>query len=71
MNWNQLKEQIEKMTPEQRTQDVRFIEPYDKQRAGYCLDLVYAEQDLTVDGWGEPSDEPQIVFVEKGQPFLA
>ena len=39
MNWTELKEQIEKMSPEQRLQEVRFIEPYDKERAGYPVGI--------------------------------
>ena len=66
MNWSQLKEQIEKMSPQQRLQEVRFIEPYHKERAGFCLNLVHAEEDLTVEG----EDQPEIVFVQKGDPFL-
>jgi hypothetical protein len=66
MNWNELSEQIEKMSLQQRLQGVRFIEPYDKERAGFDLAVVYAAGDLTVDS----EDEPDTVFVGAGEPFL-
>ncbi len=66
MNWNELSEQIEKMSPLQRLQEVRFVEPYDKERAGFDLAVVCAAEDLGVDS----EDEPDTVFVRAGEPFL-
>jgi hypothetical protein len=70
MNWSQLKEKIEEMTPQQLLQKVRFIEPYDKQRAGYFLKVAYAKRDLMVEGDPETGDEGEVVFVKTGEPFL-
>jgi hypothetical protein len=66
VTWKDLKQFIEGMPPEDRDGEVRFIEPYDKERAGYCLDAGYAREDLTVGG----GDEPETVFVRNGEAFL-
>jgi hypothetical protein len=58
------------MTPQEREQEVRFVEPYDKQRAGYCVDLVFAEHSVTADCEAGTPDGAATVFVEKGSPYL-
>ena len=70
MNWNELNAEIGRMTPQQRLQEVRFVEPYDKQRAGYYLQVVFPREDLTIDGESDPSDDSDVVFVRKGEPCL-
>jgi hypothetical protein len=66
MTWNNLKRFIESMHPEDREREVKFIEPYDKERAGYCVDVHYAVEDLTV-GSG---DDSEAAFIRAGEPFL-
>ena len=70
MTWNQLLAAITEMPPEHRRQEVRFVEPYDKQREGCELDLFYAEEDLTIGGGEKGWDEPETIFVKKGEPCL-
>ncbi len=66
MTWNELHAAIEKMSPKERGQEVRFIEPYDKEKAGYNVLLHFAREDLLVGG----GDEPEEVFVRRDEPFL-
>jgi len=54
------------MSPIERRQKVRFIEPYDDERAGYEVALQFAQEDVFIGG----GDEPEIVFVRRGEPFL-
>lgn len=70
MNWNELNEAIRAMPALHRAQEVRFVEPYDKQRAGYYVEIVFAEEDITIEGGDQPWDEPEQVFVLEGEPFL-
>lgn len=71
MTWGELGRAIELMTPEQRRQKVRFVEPFDKWRCGCFGDIYTAFEDLTVGGGGETLDPPENVFVLEGEPFLS
>ncbi len=42
MTWQQLGKRIADMTPREQSQPVRFVEPYDKDRAGFAVQLVRA-----------------------------
>ena len=48
MKWRQLADRIAAMTPQERAQAVRFVEPYDKDRVGYAVQLVRATEDIHV-----------------------
>ena len=48
MTWQELADRIAAMTPEERAQAVRFVEPYDKDRVGYAVQLVQATEDILV-----------------------
>ena len=48
VTWQQLADRIAAMTPEEQTQPVRFVEPYDKDRVGYAVRLVRATEDIHV-----------------------
>ena len=48
MTWQQLADRIAAMTRRERTQPVRFVEPYDKDRVGYNVQLVRATEDILV-----------------------
>ncbi len=48
VTWQQLADRIAAMTPEEQTQPVRCVEPYDKDRVGYAVQLVRATEDIYV-----------------------
>ncbi len=48
MTWQQLANRIADMTPREQAQPVRFVEPYDKDRAGFAVQLVRAIEDILV-----------------------
>ena len=48
MTWQQLADRIAAMTPDERAQAVRFVEPYDEDRVGYAVQLVQATEDILV-----------------------
>ena len=45
MTWNQLSQFIDRICPSERDAQVKFIEPYDKERAGFCVDADFATRD--------------------------
>ncbi len=54
MTWQQLGKRIADMTPREQAQPVRFVEPYDKDRAGFAVQLVRAIEDILVgEGTGD------------------
>lgn len=65
MTWKQLAEHIAAMPPPEREQPARFVEPYDKDKAGYFVEFVIAYEDILV-GEGR-GDE---VFVAAGEWML-
>ena len=65
MTWNDLAARIAAMSPSQRNQPVRFVEPYDEGKAGYFPDVVIALEDIVV---GESNAAE--VFVGRGEPML-
>ena len=65
MTWKELGEEIAAMTPVEQGQPARFVEPYDKDRAGFELDLVRATEDIRI---GE--DRGDVVFVLAGEWML-
>jgi hypothetical protein len=66
MTWNELGQFIEQMDPAKRAGTVKFIEPYDKERAGHCVTASYAVENVML---GE-EDGQEDVFVRLGEPFL-
>ena len=48
MTWQQLADRIAVMTPQEQTRPVRFVEPYDKDRVGYAVQVVRATEDILV-----------------------
>ncbi|MCH7591999.1 MAG: hypothetical protein IH989_04355 [Planctomycetes bacterium] len=48
MTWKHLADRIAAMTPQERARPVRFVEPYDKDRVGYAVQLVQATEDILV-----------------------
>ena len=63
MTWDNLADRIAQMNPEERKQDVRFIEPYDHPDIWEIHDVERATEDVE----SEHDDE---VVVYKGEPFL-
>ena len=54
MTWQQLGKRIADMTLREQAQPVRFVEPYDKDRAGFAVQLVRAIEDILVgEGTGD------------------
>lgn len=62
MTWSELADAIAKMTPAERENEVKFVEPYDKDKAGFSLELVKAEENIYV---GEGTGED--LFVPEGE----
>ena len=48
MTWQQLADRIAAMTPQERARPIRFVEPYDKDRVGYAVQVVRATEDILV-----------------------
>lgn len=48
MTWQQLGQRIADLTPREQSKPVRFVEPYDDDRAGYAVQLVRATEDILV-----------------------
>jgi len=48
VTWQQLGDRIAAMTPQGQAQPVRFVEPYDKDRVGYAVQVVRATEDIRV-----------------------
>ena len=48
VTWQQLADRIAAMTPDEQAQVDRFVEPYDKDRVGYSVQLVQATEDILV-----------------------
>ena len=63
MTWDDLANWIAQMNPEERKQDVRFIEPYDHPDIWTIQDVERATEDVE----SEHDDE---VVVRKDEPFL-
>jgi hypothetical protein len=66
MTWNELRKFIDGLDPAWRNAEVRFVETYDKGRDGYYVQAGFASEDRTIGG----DDEPEVVFVQRGHPFL-
>jgi hypothetical protein len=66
VTWNELRQFIDRMRPEHRDGEVKYVEPYDKEREGFCVSADFASEEQTIGG----GDEPETVFVRNGEPFL-
>jgi hypothetical protein len=66
MTWRELANAISAMPSRYLDQSARYVEPYDKDRDGYEVDLITAEEDIYVG----PAEDGVRVFVKAGEPFL-
>jgi len=70
MNWAELRKGIDKMSAEEQLQEVRFMESYDRENAGYVVSLIRAKEDLTIAADDGAGTQYEVVFVQKGQLCL-
>ena len=49
LTWDELKQRIETMTPEQRQQPLTFIEPYQDEQEIFQPDIYFAEEEIKTD----------------------
>ena len=74
MTWKELVAFVQaNMTPAEQDRPVRFLEPYDKDRAGHDVEPVRATEKLytgDVSSDGEAAEEGREVFVPEGHWVL-